>query len=109
MDVLITSTKLEDLTFLHIFMEQQDDITKDKVRVTLKAVAQETSSYPGSEWEFLSALDSTGGRFKIKVSDKTATLIPTLRPDLAPDSDSELHFLASLLRQYQCDREIQPG
>ena len=44
---------------------------------------------------------------KIKVSDKTSTVTPTCRPDLGPDSDPELHFLPSALREYQCDRERQ--
>ena len=54
-----------------------------------------------------SAHDSADTRFKIKVRDKTATVVPTPRPDSEPDSDSELHFQASPLIQYQHDREIQ--
>ena len=48
---------------------------------------------------------TAGVTCKIKVSDKTATVTPTPRHDLGPNSDSELHFPSSPLRNFGCERE----
>ena len=57
--------------------------------ISTKAMTQHSSSDSGSDQEFLDALDSTGTRYKIKVRDKTAMFIPTVRPDSNPESDKE--------------------
>ena len=45
-------------------------------------------SYSGLGWELLNALHSTGARYKIKLSDNTATIKSSPRPNSWADSDS---------------------
>ena len=92
----MTGTEVQDYP-----MEQYNEIPQDS---TL-ALTQDLSSDSGSECEFHDALDSSSLRHKIKVNDRTGTITATSIPNSGPDTDSELQFLTSPLRNHQHERK----
>ena len=59
---------------LHNHMKQEDKITQEKVTAPAAAVKQATSSYLGSDWEFLNIQGSAGAGCKIQVIDQQLLL-----------------------------------
>ena len=84
---------------------QKEAETTQDVLPTILAIILDSTTDSESDQEFLDVLDPTGANCKTKVGDETAIVLSTKHPDSEPDSDSSIHFFASPLKQYQCDRE----
>ena len=100
MDILITNTQVQDTTAPMSDTKQEDNNTQLEVKTPVMAVTRDSSRNSDFHWVYTDAPDSAGIRHTIKVSDKIINVTPTIRHVLGPESDTEIHILASTLNQY---------
>ena len=89
MVILVTNTEVHT-TPIHI--KEEGETTQHDVTTLTTAVTQHLTLDSGSDFDFSDALVSTGMWHKIMVSEKTATIKPTVKPDSDSGSNSDITF-----------------